>query len=160
MEERNINHSFGELLLLSMSSIALGVFFVYLKFADADNEESLYIKIGVWLCILFCILAGSCFLYILIREHFMHKPYLTIGEDCLIIRSPNTKIINYTDIESIQMEERGDGKTIDIYYWKNTEHFAYSDQTRTKYVIDFKFTLEIDPGDLLDLLNERLEHKK
>lgn len=59
MEERNINHSFGELLLLSMSSIALGVFFVYLKFADADNEESLYIKIGVWLCILFCILAGS-----------------------------------------------------------------------------------------------------
>ena len=169
MEELRIYQSPWRLLLLTFGSIAMTALSVFM----IHFHRNLFVWVAGWIGILFFGLCSLVYLFSMFKEWLMHRPFLTIKDDCLIRQAPRKLVVNFADVESFSVRKVRDSAFIAIHYKPNVERqkmenasiFGYLFRSMNKQLINAQDSitttgLSMKAEDLCDLLNERLKQAK
>lgn len=126
-----------------------------------------------WVGIVFFGICCLAWLYSMFIERLMHKPFLTIKDDCLICQAPRETVVNFDDVSSFSIKKVRGYAFIAIHYKPNVERqkmekasiFGYLFRTLNKQLINAQDSittagLSMEAEDLCNLLNERLKQAK
>lgn len=166
MEEIHIYRSPWRLLFfvfLGILMTGLGVFILHV-------QKNMFQWIIGWVDILFF---GFCTFWValsLLKERLMNQPFLTITDESLVCRSPQTLVVNFADVESFSIEKVNDSSFIAIHYKPNVERQKMEDasifgrlcRSMNSRLINAQDSITVTgmnmKGEqLCDLLNERLK---
>lgn len=169
MEEVKIYQSPWRLLLLTFASIAMTALSVFM----IHFHRNLFEWVAGWIGILFFGLCSLIYLFSMFKEWLMHRPFLTIKDDCLIRQTPRKMVVNFADVESFSVGKVQDTAFIAIHYKPNVERqkmenasiFGCLFRTLNKQLINAQDSittagLSMEAEDLCNLLNERLKNAK
>ena len=166
MEELRIHQSLWRVLLLTLCSILMIAASVFLIHFHRNTFEWV---IG-WIGVLFFGLCCLVWLYSILKEWLMHRPFLTIKDDCLICQAPRKMVVNFADVSSFSVKKVQNSAFIAIHYKPNVERqkmenasiFGYLFRSMNKQLINAQDSitttgLSMKAEDLCNLLNKRLK---
>ncbi|MBR4130508.1 MAG: hypothetical protein IKU02_06250 [Bacteroidaceae bacterium] len=166
MEELRIHQSPWRVLLLTLCSILMIAASVFLM----HFHRNMFELFAGWIGILFFGLCCLAWLYSILKEWLMHRPFLTIKDDCLICQAPRKMVVNFADVESFSVGKVHDSAFIVIHYKPNVERqkmenasiFGYLFRSMNKQLINAHDSitttgLSMKAEDLCNLLNKRLK---
>ena len=126
-----------------------------------------------WVGIVFFGICCLAWLYSMLKERLMHRPFLTITSDCLICQAPRKMVVNFADVSSFSIKNVQNSSFIAIHYKPNVERqqmenasiLGYLFRTMNKQLINAQDSittagLSMKAEDLCNLLNERLNNAK
>ena len=166
MEEIKIYQSPWRVLLLTLCSILMTAASVFIIHFHRNMFEWV---IG-WVGTVFFGICCLAWLYSMLKERLMHKPFLTITSDCLICQAPRKMVVNFADVESFSVGKVRDSSFIAIHYKPNVERqkmenasiFGYLFRTMNKQLINAQDSinttgLSMEAETLCNLLNKHLK---
>ncbi|MBR4307818.1 MAG: hypothetical protein IKT83_07515 [Bacteroidaceae bacterium] len=165
MKEVQIYHSAWRMLCLITASILLvcgGILIIHI-------HKSMLGWIAGWASILFFGCCTIVMAYTMLKERLTHQTFLTITDKYLITSSPETKVINFSDVESFSLKSVCDSKFITVRYKSHVRRQEITNSNIIKRIMHSADTciikaqdtitvtgLDTKPEHLLELLNERL----
>ncbi len=165
MREVQVYHSAWRMLCLITASILLvcgGIFIIHI-------HKSMLGWIAGWVSILFFGFCAIAMAYTILKERLTRQPFLTITDKYLIINSPKTKAINFSDVESFSLKNICDSRFITVRYKTHVRRKEITNSNIIKRLTHSADTciikaqdsitvtgLDTKPEHLLELLNERL----
>lgn len=165
MKEVRVYHSAWRMLCLITASILLvcgGILIIHI-------HKSMLGWAAGWVSILFFGCCTIVMAYTILKERLTQQPFLTITDKYLITNSPETKAINFSDVESFSLKNICDSKVITVRYKTHVRRQEITNNNIIKRFMHSADTciikaqdtitvtgLDTKPEYLLELLNERL----
>ena len=169
MQEIKIYHSVWKSLLLVILGFSFTIFLWRMLQIPPANTP-FFIKLITWIGLLFLGFCSLYMLFLLLHQLLTRQPYLTITDQCVIIKTVRTQVINFADVNSFELITYRNNKFIGIHYKrgvanrknKGANRFDRIIRNLNKRLVNTPETisttcLTMKTEQLCNLLNERLK---